>query len=308
MTLISGDPIVGKTQQTFLTEAAAGVEIPGFRSVRPRPGRDEAADMRVRRGERMVVDDDRVVLGATEVATPTGVKTRFEPLSSVGSLPRVSKPGVTIKKLTLPRIVHQVLSDCEEHWEHLAHGLEDRCSNSNLRSVLVASSLTGEGCTTIATCLAVALARHTSRRVMLVDADFTHPGLAAMCGIKPKCGFEQVLVEGVAIEDAMVACEHPPMIMVPLIHGFEYPAMALQADKIAEVMESLHEHADLIVIDGGCVFAGRSPMPLTNGVDAALLVRHPDKSSDHLLDQLDAYLSERGVCGLGVIENCVDDM
>lgn len=286
-------------------------EIAGFKSVRVRP--TDAANSRATRtgsDDPLVVEEDRVVLGSERgpSSVARGIPgTRFAPLDSVAALPKTSKPAVHLKKLALPRIVHQVLADCGEHWEHLAHGLEDRAANAGLKTVLVASSLTGEGCTTIATCLAVALARHTARKVMLVDADFTHPGLANLCGLKPKCGFEQVLVEGAPLEDALIAVEHPPMTMVALEHGFEFPAMALQPEKIAEVMEAMHDLADIVVIDGGCVFAGRNPMPLTVGVDAALLVRHPDKSSDHLLEQLDAYLCERGVCGLGVIENCVDE-
>lgn len=231
---------------------------------------------------------------------------RFEPLESMGTAPTPLRAGRKMASLTPPKIIRQVLADCEDHWERLCTGLDDRANHAGLRSVLVCSSLRNEGCTTVATCLALSLSRCTDKRVCLLDANFVHPHLNTLLGLKAKTGIDHVLLERTPIEQAMIAIEKPALCVVPMVHGFEYPSTSTHEDRLAEVMEAVRHHFDLVVIDGGSVFHGASPTPLTIGVDAALLVRQPSQSSEYLLDQLDKYLWDHNICGLGVIENCVE--
>ena len=235
------------------------------------------------------------------VSTP-----RFASLPPIGTLPPSLKCGTIVKTLKLPKVVNQILSDCEEHWYHLARSLEERVVQSDLRSVMVISSLQGEGCTTISLCLATAVAKVCRRRILLLDADFSNPGIRQALSLKPKAGLEQVIVEGYPLDKAIVKAELPELCVLPMMQGFQYPATVHKNRAVEALLESLRTHFDLIVIDGGSAFSGRNPTQFASGVDAALIVRDPNKSGDRLLEQLDLYLTEQEICGLGVIENCVE--
>src|SRR5690606_30776621 len=143
-------------------------------------------------------------------------------------------------------------------------------------------SLRGEGYTTIAIALAVALAEYTNRKVLLLDADFSSPQIAKRLGITHRMGLEQVILESLPIDQALVASRRPAMNVLPLVDGFEYPGLLVNNTRLATVMENLRKHFDLIVVDGGSVFAGRSPTPMVAGIDAAMIVRNPEKSSENL--------------------------
>ena len=73
----------------------------------------------------------------------------------------------------------------------------------SLATVLVTSPSHGEGKTTVATNLAVAMAMD-DRKVVLVDGDFRKPQAAKRLGIEPGPGIESVLLDDVPLEEALV--------------------------------------------------------------------------------------------------------
>lgn len=238
---------------------------------------------------------------------PVAVGKRIPPLKAaperavaVASRPK-QKPR--IDKLKLPKVARMVLEDCVEHWRDLAKALEARVQSHGLKTILVTGGNRGEGCTTVALCLAVTVARRTKRRCLLVDADFAHPGLAEQLGLTPAVGLEEVLVEKRPLERAILVCGDPKLDLVLLREGLELPAMALGGTRINRVMEKARERYDLVIMDGGCRFDNGRAKPLPPGVDAALLVHNRTATSEWLIDKLDRELAARGISCLGVIEN-----
>ena len=68
----------------------------------------------------------------------------------------------------------------------------------------IAGAQEGVGATTIAVNLAVALARQ-GQRVVLVDADFTRPEIASLCGLKPRYTTGDVLSGRREIHEVLLA-------------------------------------------------------------------------------------------------------
>lgn len=263
------------------------------------------------RGYQQMAQDPMIVVDAEEPAPTMNTalverSTRFHPLESSISTPVAMKVQPKQNIVVIPKVVQMILNDCGDHWYHLARSLQERSMTSGLRTVLVTGSLRGEGYTTLAIALAVAMAEYTNRKVLLLDADFSSPQIARRLGLTHRVGLEQVILESMPIDQALVASRRPAMSVLPLVDGFEYPGLLANNSRLGTVMENLRSHFDLIVVDGGSVFAGRSPTPMVAGIDAAMIVRNPDKSSENLLDQLDEYLKDKGISSLGVIENGID--
>ena len=68
---------------------------------------------------------------------------------------------------------------------------------------MVASPTKGDGKTTVAVYLAVALAMD-GQDVVLIDADLRHPQVGVRLGIEPKIGLSEVLTNQGELEDALV--------------------------------------------------------------------------------------------------------
>lgn len=99
-------------------------------------------------------------------------------------------PPVVFKKRSKKRS-NAILIDTEgapfafvESMRSIRHRVEREAKNADAKSILVSSAMDSEGKTTAAINLALALARHGSR-VLLVDADLRHPSVLSAMGMEP---------------------------------------------------------------------------------------------------------------------------
>jgi succinoglycan biosynthesis transport protein ExoP len=133
-------------------------------------------------------------------------------------------------------------------------------------SMAVTSSLPGEGKSTVALNLALALAE-VSDRVLLVDADLRRPTVADRLGIEGQAGLSTVLVGRAAFDD--VVQEWGPARLAVLTAGAvpPNPAELLSSPGMATLAAELSTRYDVVVWDTA---------PLLPVTDAQVLSRHVD--------------------------------
>ena len=105
-----------------------------------------------------------------------------EPESS-GSLTEFEGfPNLTISPDAKVVTITATLSPASGEYRRLGRRLE-RWDEGSLRTVIVAGSRGGEGTTVTATNLSLALAQDSTRKVLLVDANISHPGVGSLLGV-----------------------------------------------------------------------------------------------------------------------------
>jgi capsular exopolysaccharide synthesis family protein len=138
-----------------------------------------------------------------------------------------------------------------------------------IRVVLVASALPGDGKTTVATNLALTIARE-GKRVLLIDADLRGGRIDTMLRLPVGAGLGEVLRGQHAFEAAVrqvPAGDGRVMHVLPRGTAKADPAALLASDKPREVLARARELYDMIILD----------TPPVNAVaDAALLSRQCD--------------------------------
>ncbi|MCU1332649.1 MAG: hypothetical protein JWM08_1641 [Candidatus Angelobacter sp.] len=136
------------------------------------------------------------------------------------------------------------------------------------QAVLVTSSLPGEGKTTVAVNLALALAQY--QRTCLVDADLRRPCVAAACGVCSDSGLGDVLLGSVALQDALVVMQGSPnLAILPGGKASDERAHLIASMVMKSVMESLRARFDFIVLDSSPIIPyaeGRVLSTLTDGI------------------------------------------
>jgi capsular exopolysaccharide synthesis family protein len=136
------------------------------------------------------------------------------------------------------------------------------------RMFLIASAMPGEGKTTLATNLALSLARHS--KTCLVDADMRRPSVAKAFGLECQHGLADVLLATVPLADALVTVTNVPNLTV-------LPATPLSPDVVQlvdtlpkrDMLQELRAQFEYIVIDSSPLvpFAdSRSIAPLVDGI------------------------------------------
>lgn len=134
--------------------------------------------------------------------------------------------------------------------------------------VMVTSPNRGEGKSRTALQLARALAQ-TERRVLLIDCDLRHSGLAAQSGSGEKAGLIEVLADPKALVQAVVkGCPD----VLPAGGTPSNPSELLASSAMGELLERLKGQYDAIVLDVPAVNEAADAAVLAQRCDGVLLV------------------------------------
>ena len=168
-------------------------------------------------------------------------------------------------------MLHDPESAAAEQYRILATRLMRQADPSRPASVLVTSPLIGEGKTTTAVNLALALAERGDDEVLLVDADVGRPAVHRFLGIPRGNGLERLLSK--PDEDpGSLARRHRGLWL--LEGGRPSPEIRalLASPRVEGVFRRLHERFRYIVVDSPPVLAAAEGLALQGAVDAVLLV------------------------------------
>jgi Mrp family chromosome partitioning ATPase len=157
------------------------------------------------------------------------------------------------------------------------------------------------GCTTIAAALAaVGAANHST---LLVDGNLARPALAALAGLRPRFGWEEVIEGRCSIEQALHSLDPDEQVPCLLLKGPLSNAEYHLPGSPQQWLSELRESYNLIVVDGGSVWeSGAAWAPW---VDAALVVCDSGRTLADEWARAWDRLEEAGCHVLGIVETFV---
>jgi polysaccharide biosynthesis transport protein len=119
-----------------------------------------------------------------------------------------------------------------------------------LDSLIVVSSLKGEGKTTVAANLAIAYAR-TGKRIIAMDADLRSPELALRLGLETTPGLSTVLAGDATLEDALREVEPfgDTLRVLPGGPPPPNPSELLGSARMGQLLDGLVAESDLVIVD-----------------------------------------------------------
>ena len=176
---------------------------------------------------------------------------------------------------------------------------------STLKTLLVTSSLPGEGKTTTAVNMAISLAEYGAK-VLLVDGDLRRPRLHTIFQVANERGFSDLLSNGISNADVLSVIQKPETTELSLLtsgSASENPTKLLDHTKLQQLLVTLESHFNHIVIDAPPIVPFADGVILSAQVEGVLMVVQGGKTpreivlrSIQLLDDVDASI-------LGVVLN-----
>jgi polysaccharide biosynthesis transport protein len=138
---------------------------------------------------------------------------------------------------------------------------------SGAKVVGVISSNPGEGKTTIAINLAAHFGRHSTTRVLLVDADFHRQSLTKSVAPEARVGLREALAEPTALAKFVVRREHLNIdtLPCPVSDKMLNPAELLGTPEMEQLIKFAREAYDLVIIEAP---------PMAAIVDYKMIARH----------------------------------
>ncbi|MEW1810244.1 polysaccharide biosynthesis tyrosine autokinase [Pseudarthrobacter phenanthrenivorans] len=189
-----------------------------------------------------------------------------------------------------------------ESFRQLRTNLQFANVTGHARTVLVTSSLPGEGKSTSAANLAIALSQ-AGQSVCLVDADLRRPMINEYLGLDRNVGLTTCLVGDVQLEDALERWGEDDLFVLTSGQIPPNPSELLGSLEMKALISRLEESFDAVVIDAPPLLPVTDAAVLSQYVGGVVIVVGSHKVSRHDLEKSLSSLEMVAANVLGVVLN-----
>lgn len=144
-------------------------------------------------------------------------------------------------------------------------------SQNQQKSVLVTSSVPGEGKTTTATNMAIALAQ-SGQRVALVDADLRRPMVASYLGLEGGAGLTTALIGAAELPDLLQPWGEDELFVLTSGQIPPNPSELLGSEGMTRIISHLESDFDVVIIDAPPLIPVTDATVLSQKVGGVVLV------------------------------------
>lgn len=205
-----------------------------------------------------------------------------------------------------PETVLHLEQTYRQRFEKLARHIEQSALQDHKRIILFTSCFRAEGRTTLLLTLARIL-KDLTLRTALVDADLVGPSLARQLGFVPQHGLEDHLAGAVGLDSILLKEPGGTLALCPLRSAVSRPRSLLASPAWTCLMARLRLDFDLVLIDGGPLFAGLNAVLMNRSVDAAVLVHHQGITAERSITRACEVLESAAIPVLGLAHTFTSD-
>lgn len=169
--------------------------------------------------------------------------------------------------------------------------------------ILVASAAPGEGASTVARDLAVALGQSQNGRVVLVDANLRHSSQRDAFKIDPMEGLADVLRDGVKLTSVLRVVPQSGITVLSAGADTDGASQLLTVSRVQKAVTSLHSQFDWVILDSPAVTTFPDASSLAVVADGAILVLQAEQTRWEVAEEAKKILDQAGVNLLGGVLN-----
>jgi len=140
------------------------------------------------------------------------------------------------------------------------------------RSFLVTSANRGEGKSTVASHLALTVARFRGKKSLIVDADLRRPRLHQIFDVEKEPGLLECLEGDLDPLEAIKDTPIENLKVIPSGRRVRSPAHLFEGEVMAEIFEKIKFYHDIVIVDSAPIIPVSDPMLISSVVDGVLLV------------------------------------
>jgi protein-tyrosine kinase len=197
------------------------------------------------------------------------------------------------------------LSRGAEEFRSLRSRLCNMQKQQNLKSILVASALPGEGRSFVAVNLAQVLALQPGCRVLLIDADLRNPRLHSAFGTSSAPGFSEYLQQGADELEVMQRGRTDNLFLIPCGRPVQQDHSELVANgRLQLLIDQMEPLFDWIIIDSPPAIAVTDACLLADCCDGVLLVVRSHSTPFDVVRKARGRFREESL--VGVVLNKID--
>ena len=189
----------------------------------------------------------------------------------------------------------------EESIETLRANMMFSTGNKQMRSIVVASSMSGEGKSSLASHLALSLTRATDQPVLLIDADLRSPDQHHLFGIEMGQGLASVLAGKCNLKDAIDRSLGNRLHILPAGLLETNPHRLVSPEAVRNLIDQATELYEYVIIDTAPVLAAGETLCLAAAADVTMVCVMRDVSRHDNIKRCMNRLEAAGAKIIGTI-------
>lgn len=189
-----------------------------------------------------------------------------------------------------------------ESFRQLRTNLQFANVADHAKTVLVTSSIPGEGKSTTATNLAIALAQ-AGQTICLVDADLRRPRINEYLGLERNAGLTTALIGAADVNDLLQQWGEDELYVLTAGQIPPNPSELLGSEEMKRLIVRLEQVFDTVIIDAPPLLPVTDAAVLSQHVGGVLAVVGAHKTKQHDLEKSLASLTLVGANILGLVMN-----
>ncbi len=228
-----------------------------------------------------------------------------------------AKPRHSPPEVKLPR-------ELVENFTMLKHNVQMAHVDQSVQTIAITSSVSGEGCSTIAHHLSLILAQSLpggqtaaddgytagpenlergKNRILVIDGNLKAPGLHRMFGVDPKLAIHEfVLTPGAGDHHTIsISPHHLNLITSGKMNGNSHDIWV--SLRIKSLLDKLRSQFEYIIIDAPPIINHPETLALSKLTDGVLFVIKANETRLEIIEQARGQLDDAGVKVLGVVLN-----
>lgn len=193
-----------------------------------------------------------------------------------------------------------------EQFRSLRTNIEFPSLDGEVRSIVVTSSMPGEGKSTIISNLAISIANN-GKRAVIVDCDLRKPTIHKRFSVANNEGLTNILVQGKKFEDVIIATKIPNLFVIPGGPIIPNPSELLDCENMKQLLNELTNNFNMVLIDTPPVYQISDALILCAMARGTIIVAVYRKSEKNVLKNTKEKIEKVGGNILGVVINKIPD-
>ena len=189
---------------------------------------------------------------------------------------------------------HNPQSLATEFYRLLGTQLRAVVAQTEFKSMLMTSALSGDGKSVTVVNLGVLLANEAKKRVLIVDADFRQGVVAKHLGVSDRNGLSDYVAGRVTRQNAVKSTVVDNLSIIPTGTAVANPAKILDSDRMRQLVEAVRAEYDLVMFDGPPLVPLADVPLLTHYSDGIVLTVKIGETPRGLVEEGLSYLGKEG--------------
>lgn len=249
------------------------------------------------------VSDLKLISGNLASGSLMNEKSKF---SLQNILTRNQKASSEPRERYLPTI-KDPQSIAAEQYKILRSRIISFCQQHNLRTLLITSSIPGEGKSTVASNLAVSIANGINDHALLVDSDLRKPTIHNAFSLNNSLGLSNYLSGDIPLPQTLHKTSIEKLTVLPAGTNVHNPSELMSSRKMMALIEEISKRYDdrYIIFDSTPLQQTPEPVVLSKYIDGIIFVVRAGVTNRDLVKRSIDSLDKKKI--IGVVFNMVHD-